>query len=148
MLTTFVAGALFASVKIALFSVASKEILYLPVFEFMQEAPLGVSEDGTIRIAGTRVTLDSVVHHYGQGATAEEIALQFPALGLAQVHACLAYYLSHQDLIQQYLHKQEKRAHEVQQRITEDSSQEAAIRQLRDRIKNRLRAREDTASRR
>ena len=62
----------------------------MPVLESTQEVPLLASEDGTIRIGGTRVSLDSVLHHYQQGTTAEEIALRFPALRLADIHACLA----------------------------------------------------------
>ena len=60
------------------------------------------SEGGTIRIAGTRVRLDSVLHHSQQGATAEEIVLRFPALRLADMHACLAYYLNHPSQVEEY----------------------------------------------
>jgi uncharacterized protein (DUF433 family) len=66
----------------------------MPGLEQTQEMPLVVSEDGTIRIAGTRVSLESVVHHYEQGASAEEIVLRFPVLRLADAHSCLAYYLA------------------------------------------------------
>ena len=59
----------------------------MPVLESTQDVPLMVSEDGTIRITGTRVSLDSVLHHYQQGATAEEIALRFPALRLADIYS-------------------------------------------------------------
>ena len=34
-------------------------------------APLISEEDGTIRIRGSRVTLDSILHAFQQGATAE-----------------------------------------------------------------------------
>ena len=71
----------------------------MPVLESTQAVPLLASEDGPIRIAGTRVSLDSVLHHYQQGATAEEIALRFPALRLADIHACLAYFLNHSDQV-------------------------------------------------
>ena len=63
----------------------------MPLLEPTQNVPLSVTEDGTIRIADTRVSLESVVHHYQQGATAEEIMLRFPVLRLADVHSCLAY---------------------------------------------------------
>ncbi len=45
--------------------------------------PLAVSPDGAVRAGGTRVTLDTVVFAFNQGATAEEIAYQYPALNLA-----------------------------------------------------------------
>jgi hypothetical protein len=37
-------------------------------------APFTVTEQGTIRISGTRVSLDSILHHYNLGATPEQIA--------------------------------------------------------------------------
>ena len=40
--------------------------------------PLTLTEDGTIRITGTRVSLELVVNEYEQGATPEEIAVSFP----------------------------------------------------------------------
>lgn len=50
--------------------------------------------DGVARIGGTRVTLDSVVYAFQQGATAEEIAQQYPALKLADVYGAITYYLT------------------------------------------------------
>ena len=35
--------------------------------------PLTQWEDGTIRITGSRVPIDTVIHHFKLGATAEEI---------------------------------------------------------------------------
>jgi hypothetical protein len=48
--------------------------------ENTQVLPLRLTEDGTIRVADSRVSLESVVHHYKLGATAEQIAQKFPAL--------------------------------------------------------------------
>ncbi len=73
------------------------------VLEAKQDVPLAISDDGAIRIAGTRVSLESVLHHYRQGATAEEIALRFPALRLADIHSCLAYYLNRQEKVEDYI---------------------------------------------
>jgi uncharacterized protein (DUF433 family) len=55
------------------------------------------------RIAGTRISLDSIVHAYWNGQTAESIAQSFPGLSLEQVHGALAYYLAHQSEIDAYL---------------------------------------------
>ncbi len=51
--------------------------------------------DDAYRVAGTRVSLDSLVYAYWSGQTAESIAQSFPALTLEQVHGALAYYLAH-----------------------------------------------------
>ena len=48
------------------------------------------------RVSGNRVSLDSVVHAYWNGQTAESIAQSFPGLSLEQVHGALAFYLAHQ----------------------------------------------------
>lgn len=52
--------------------------------------------DDGYRVAGTRVSLDSVVHAYWNGQSAESIAQSFSALTLEQIHGALAYYLAHQ----------------------------------------------------
>jgi len=116
------------------------------MLETTQPLPLSVAPDGTIRIAETRVSLDSVLHHYRQGATAEEITLKFPALRLADVHACLAYYLNHQAELDQYLARQLQAADELQQRISAEPAQQRGISEMRERIKARAAERERKAS--
>ncbi len=39
--------------------------------------PLRAEADGVIRVSGTRVTLDTVIAAFSEGATAEEIAQQY-----------------------------------------------------------------------
>jgi len=48
---------------------------------------------GTWRIAGTRVSLDSVIHAFWEGATPEDICQDFPPLSLQQAYETIAYYL-------------------------------------------------------
>ncbi len=55
--------------------------------------PLRTDADGTVRVGGTRVTLDTIVGAYLDGATAEDIVDGFPTLELADVYAVLSYYL-------------------------------------------------------
>ena len=47
-------------------------------------------QDGSYRIRGTRVSLDSVVYAYRRGASPESIQRSFPALTLEQVHGVRA----------------------------------------------------------
>jgi uncharacterized protein (DUF433 family) len=58
---------------------------------------------GAYFIAGTRVSLDSVVHAFLRGESPEGIAESFPALALEQVLGSLAYYLANRDRIDEYL---------------------------------------------
>src|SRR6266545_7053597 len=62
--------------------------------------PLAVTEQGTIRIKGSRVSLDSVIHHFKLGATAEQIVQSFPSLSLGDVYSSIAYYLTHRQDIE------------------------------------------------
>jgi uncharacterized protein (DUF433 family) len=49
-------------------------------------------------VAGTRVRVQDIVLDSERfGHTAEEIAVQFPDLSLAQVHSALAYYFDHKE---------------------------------------------------
>jgi uncharacterized protein (DUF433 family) len=65
--------------------------------------PLQALEDGVVRVGGTRVTLDTVVIAFEQGATAEEIVQQYPSLRLADAYAVIAYYLRHRSEVEAYL---------------------------------------------
>ena len=92
----------------------------MTTLEKTQTLPLRLTEDGTIRIADSRVSLDSVVHHYKLGASAEQIAQKFPALDLADIYAAITYYLKHQETIEEYLRQQEAEGDEVQKKIESD----------------------------
>jgi uncharacterized protein (DUF433 family) len=60
-------------------------------------------KEGAYRVAGTRVSLDSVVYEFQSGASPECIRQSYPALTLEQVYGAIAYYLANQDAIDQYL---------------------------------------------
>ena len=73
------------------------------VIEQTQPVPLAAGPDGVIRVAGTRVTLETVAHAFARGATAEEIVQQYPVLPLADVYALLGYLLRHRPKVEAYL---------------------------------------------
>ena len=77
--------------------------------------PLEKDTDGVIRIGGTRVTLDTVVAAFNEGATAEEIVSQYPTLSLADVYAVISYYLRRQPEVEAYLQHRELLAQAVRQ---------------------------------
>jgi uncharacterized protein (DUF433 family) len=106
----------------------------MTMLETSQELPLRLTEDGTIRIAGSRVSLDSVVHHYKLGASAEQIAQKFPALDLADVYATITYYLNHREAIEDYLRGQEAKGDEVQKKIESDPQYQKSSTELRARL--------------
>lgn len=59
--------------------------------------------DDVYRLIGTRVSLDSIVHAFWRGQTAESIAQSFPALTLEQVYGALTFYLANKSDIDAYL---------------------------------------------
>lgn len=54
-------------------------------------------------VAGSRVSLDSIVYAFLGGQTAESIAQAFPVLSLEQVYGALTYYLAHRQEVDAYL---------------------------------------------
>ena len=56
--------------------------------------PLAVDIQGVLRVGNTRVTLDTVIAAFADGATAEEIVQQYPSLHLADVYSVIGYYTS------------------------------------------------------
>lgn len=54
-------------------------------------------------VAGTRVSLDSVVYAFRRGASPESIQRSFPLLTLEQVYGAITFYLARQNEIDTYL---------------------------------------------
>jgi uncharacterized protein (DUF433 family) len=98
--------------------------------------PLREDADGIIRIGGTRVTLQTVIAAYDDGAGPEEIALQYPALTLEQVYATISYFLGHEADLREYI--DEERAASADERRSTEARPEIA------RLRERLLARRKT----
>lgn len=79
-----------------------------------EAVPLRADADGVIRVGGTRVTLDTVIAAFSEGATAEEIAQQYPSLNLADVYLVISYYLRHSGEVEAYLSLRRAQADAVQ----------------------------------
>lgn len=78
-----------------------------------ESMPLMTDWDAVVRVGSTRVTLDTVVAAFRTGATAEEIAQQYPSVDLADVYAVITYYLRHRSEVEEYLRVREREAAEV-----------------------------------
>lgn len=65
--------------------------------------------EGGYRVAGTRVSLGSIVCAFLAGQTAESIAQSFPILRLEQVYGAIAFYLANRSAIDAYLAKAESK---------------------------------------
>ena len=78
-----------------------------------ESIPLEIDANGVIRVGGTRITLDTIVAAFGQGATAEEITYQYPSLHLADFYAVIAYYLRRRAAVESYLQHRQKGADSI-----------------------------------
>jgi uncharacterized protein (DUF433 family) len=65
--------------------------------------PLKTDADGVVRVGESRVTLDTLVAAFREGATAEEIVQQYPSLQLADLYSAIGYYLKNQSQVEDYL---------------------------------------------
>lgn len=74
--------------------------------------PLETDADGVVRVGNTRVTLDTIIMAFTDGATAEEIAQQYSSLRLADIYSVIGYYLRHRAEVDAYL---QLRAQQVEQ---------------------------------
>ncbi len=99
-----------------------------------EPVPLHTDADGVVRVAGTRVTLDTVLAAYRQGSTPEQIAEDYSSLETADVYAVITYYLRHRDDVDAYLEERSQRAEEVRREIEARHSSEG----LRERLEGRL----------
>ena len=79
--------------------------------------PLETDADGVIRVSNTRVTLDTIVTTFKEGATAEEIAQQYPTVPLADIYYIIGYYLRRRKEVEEYLEKRKQEADELQQQM-------------------------------
>ena len=79
----------------------------------IERVPIHTDADGVVRVAGTRVTLDTIVGAFDDGATAEEIAQQYSSVPLVDVYSVITYYLRHKPEVCAYLKTREERAERV-----------------------------------
>ncbi|HME08319.1 MAG TPA: DUF433 domain-containing protein [Bryobacteraceae bacterium] len=73
---------------------------------------------GRPKIAGTGLTVRRLVGWYKMGMTPEEIALEYPHLTLAQVHAALAYYHANREEIEADIAQEEQAAADWEQQLS------------------------------
>jgi len=65
--------------------------------------------DGNYYVAGTRVSLDSLIHAFRRGESPETICQNFEILQLEEVYGAIAYYLANHARMDAYLVSQAKK---------------------------------------
>ncbi len=69
---------------------------------------------GTPHIAGTGVTVRTIVRWHQSGLTPEEIAVRIGHLSLSQVHVALAFYYANQDLMDREMAEEEAESDRIE----------------------------------
>ena len=82
--------------------------------------PLTRDEDGTIRVTGSRVTLDTLVAIFKRGDSVDQVQKGFPSFSLSQISTILAWYREHQTEIEKYIEKRQAEAEALRGRIEEE----------------------------
>ena len=67
--------------------------------------PLAEDAEGIVRVGNTRVTLETVIAAFSEGATAEEIVQRYPSLHLADVYQVIGFYLRRPSDVDAYLQR-------------------------------------------
>ena len=65
--------------------------------------------DGNYYVAGTRISLDSIIHAFRRGESPETICQNFELLDLEQVYGAIAYYLANKARVDAYLIDQDQK---------------------------------------
>ena len=82
--------------------------------------PLETNEQGVIRVKGTRVSLDSILHAFNEGATAEEIVLRFPTCAIEDIYTILSWALNNPQFVTEYLGLQTAKRNPLEAEIKQD----------------------------
>ena len=83
---------------------------------------------GGLRVTGTRVLLERIVHAFEDGATPEGIVQSYDTLPLADVYAVLTWYLRHKVEVEDYLGKRAEQAEAIRQTIEAKQPDRAELR--------------------
>jgi uncharacterized protein (DUF433 family) len=102
----------------------------MPLAIETEAPPLRIDEHGTVRVGRTRVTLDTVIASYQDGATPEQIVLQYPSLSLADTYAVIGYYLRHAGQVDLFLAQRQREAEDLRQKIESNPDMQRIRRQL------------------
>jgi uncharacterized protein (DUF433 family) len=73
-----------------------------PVSPYVEE------RNGGLYVAGTGVSLDSVVIRFQEGASPDKIVQSFPSLELSKVSGVIAYYLENEKVVNNYIAEGER----------------------------------------
>jgi uncharacterized protein (DUF433 family) len=96
--------------------------------------PLRADAHGVLRVGNTRVTVDTVIDAYHEGASAEEVVSRYDSLSLAEVYSVFAYYLRHREELDRYLDERHAASAETRRQV----EARQGVQDIRGRLTRRL----------
>jgi uncharacterized protein (DUF433 family) len=79
------------------------------------QVPLVTMEDGTIRVTGTRVPLDTIVYAFRTGSTPEDITRAYTTVTLEAAYAVIAWVLQNKEQVDEYMARREAEHNAMQE---------------------------------
>jgi uncharacterized protein (DUF433 family) len=101
----------------------------MKALNFSPKIPFAQDPDGTIRLRGSRVTLDTLLAALKRGDTPEQIHEGFPSLSLSQICAAISWYLNNQIEADTYHNERVAEAEAIRQRV-ESRPEQVAFREM------------------
>ncbi len=100
------------------------------------EIKLTKTEAGVFRIGDSRVSLDTVIIAFSQGATPEQIVEDYDSLELAEVYAVISYYLQNRDEVEDYLARRKVEREHLRRQVESRSNPQGIRERLLARRRN------------
>jgi uncharacterized protein (DUF433 family) len=101
----------------------------------LERVPIETDSRGVVRVAGTRVKLETIVDAFQAGATPEDIAHKHPPVALVDVYSVITYYLRHTAEVDAYVEERRARF----SRLREKVAGQFALARIRERLLARQR---------
>ena len=81
----------------------------------LEPTPIETDIHDVVRVAKTRITLDTVVTAFLEGCTPEEIGEQYSSLPISDIYLVIGYYLRHREEVHTYLAERQYQSTIIQQ---------------------------------
>ena len=100
------------------------------------EVKLTKTEAGVFRVGDSRVSLDTVINAFAQGATPEQIVEDYDTLELGEVYAVISYYLQNREEVEKYLAQRKEQREKLRRQIESRSNPQGIRERLLSRRRN------------
>lgn len=105
---------------------------------FAEAVPLVQDPYGTVRLKGSRITLETLIANFKKGYKPKQLQESFPTLSLEQITGAIDWYRSHRSEAEAYLKAQYAEGERIRKEIESQPEYQARREELRRRAKQLL----------